>query len=108
MFENFRRWQRYSISTKALIKRRDEGLPKGVIGQVTTISQGGMGFYSSEYIEKSVPVSIELLLHSSGEIKKKDFLEGKIASICRNDNDYYIGVAFDKEIPGDHFFGIVG
>ncbi len=106
MFESFRRWQRYSISAKALIKRRDDGSPKGLIGQVTTISQGGMGFYTDILLEKSTPVSIELLLQAM-DGSKQDVIEGRIASVCANGTDYFLGIAFDTEIPHDRFFGLV-
>ncbi len=107
MFESFRRWQRFSISTKALIKRRDEGSPRGLIGQVTTISQGGMGFYTDILLEKATPVSIELLFQNL-DGSKQDVIEGKIASVCSNGNDYFLGIAFDREISHDRFFGIIG
>lgn len=106
MFENFRKWRRYSISARALIKRRDEGLPKGLIAQVTTISQGGMGFYADVYLEKATRVSVEFLSRAIDEIKK-EIVEGSIASVCSQGNDYFMGVAFDREIPYDLFFGFI-
>ncbi len=106
VFESFRRWQRFSISTKALIKRRDEGSPKGLIGHVTTISQGGMGFYTEILLEKDTPVSVELLFQAL-DGTRQDAMDGKIASVCKNGEDYFLGIAFDKEIPHDQFFGII-
>ncbi len=107
MFETFRKWQRYSISARALIKRRDPGSPRGLIGQVTTISQGGMGFYTETLLEKDTPISVELLFQAL-DGTKQDILEGRIASVCSSGNDYFLGVAFDREIPHDRFFGIIG
>lgn len=106
MFESFRRWQRFSISTKALIRRRDKGAPKGLIGQVTTISQGGMGFYSDTLLEKATPVSIELLLQAV-DGTRNEIIDGRIASVCTSGDDYFLGVAFDREIPHDKFFGLI-
>ena len=106
MFESFRRWQRYSISAKALIRRLDAGSPKGLVAQVTTISQGGMGFYTDVPLEKTTPVSIELLFHSL-DGSKPDILEGKIVSTCSHGKDFFTGIAFDREIPYDRFYGII-
>lgn len=108
MFENFRRWQRYSISAKVLIKRRDKGSPKGMIAQVTNISQGGMGFYTDVFMEEATPVSVEFLLYALDRMTKKDILEGKIASVCSLEDDYFVGVAFDREISYDRFAEIIG
>jgi hypothetical protein len=106
MFQSFRRWQRYSISAKALVKRLDAGSPKGLIAQVATISQGGMGFYTDVALEKATPVSVELLFRSA-DGSAQGVIEGKIASICSQGKDYFTGVAFDNEIPYDRFYGLI-
>lgn len=108
MLEDIRRWPRYSISARAVIKRRDAGCPEGMTTQVTTISQGGMGFYSDVFMEKATPVSVELLFHALEGSTKKDVLEGRIASISSQGNDYYVGIAFDREISHERFVEIVG
>jgi len=33
---------------------------------------------------------------------------GKIASICSQEKDYYMGIAFDHEISFDRFIEIIG
>ncbi len=107
MFEKFRRYRRYSISAQAVIRRMDSGSPEELTTSVNNISQGGMGVYSSVQMEKATPVSVELLFHSLEGIKK-DLLEGKIASICSHGNDFFVGIAFDREISYEHFVEIVG
>lgn len=92
----------------AVIKRRDAGSPEELDTRVTTISQGGMGFYSSVPMEKATPVFIELQFHASEGTMRKDVLEGKIASISAQGKDYYIGIAFEREISYDRFVEIIG
>ena len=107
MLEDFRRWPRYSISAKAVIRRRDAGSPEELITRVTTISQGGIGFYTDESMEKAAPVSVELFFYGSDDTGG-DILEGMIASICPQESDYFVGIAFDREISYDRFIEIIG
>jgi hypothetical protein len=106
--ENFRKYPRYSISAKAVIRRLDAEKSEGLTTQVTTISQGGMGFYTEVFMEKATPVSIELLFDVLERKKDRDVLEGRIASICSQGSDYFVGIAFDKEISYDRFVEIIG
>jgi len=108
MFENYRRYPRYSVSARVVVRRLDSLSPGGLDTQVTTISQGGMGFYTSVLMEKSTPVSVELLFHASDSAAREDVFEGKVASICAQGKDYYIGIAFDEDISDDRFAEIIG
>jgi len=107
MFHKVRRYHRHSISGSAVITRRDAGSPKELVTRVNTISQGGMGFYSEVFIEKATPVSVELLFQS-GSPTGGNVLAGKIASVCSQEKDYYMGIAFDNEISFDRFIEIIG
>ena len=107
MFENYRRYQRYSVSGKALIRRLAAESQEGLTTQVNTISQGGMGFYTDVFMEKATPVSIEFLF-SGLQGKEKNILVGKIASVCTQDKDYYVGVSFEREISYNRFMEIFG
>lgn len=107
MFENYRRYQRYSIFARAVIRRRDAGSPEEMTARVATISQGGMGFYTGVLMEKTTPVSVELLLDTVSETAK-GVLEGRIASVCRQEKDYFVGIAFDREISYDRFMELIG
>jgi len=104
MYENYRRYQRYSISARALITPRDIGSPETLTTQVTTISQGGMGFYADVPLRKNTPVTVELLIGRPG----MEILEGKIASICLEGNNYFVGIAFDRDISYERFIEIFG
>lgn len=106
MFENFRRYRRYSTSAKAVIRGGAAELPEGLHTWVTTISQGGIGFYTTMPMKKATPVSVELLQLSQGV--KKDVIEGRIASVTAQGSDYYIGIAFDREIAYDRFVELIG
>jgi len=107
MFRKVRRYHRYSISGDAVITCGEAGSPKKLTTRVNTISQGGMGFYSDVFIEKATPVSVELLFHS-GSMTGGNVFAGKIASICSQEKDYYMGIAFDHEISFDRFIEIIG
>jgi hypothetical protein len=104
-FKNYRRYPRFSILGKAVITRRDEGSPGRLTAMVNTISQGGMGFYTDVFFEKTTPVSVELLFDSSDTA---DALPGRIASICSQGKDYFVGIAFDREIPYERLAEMVG
>lgn len=106
MFENYRRYQRYSVSAKAVIRRQAGESQEGLTTQVNTISQGGMGFYTNVFMEKATPVSIEFLF-SALKGMEKDILEGRIASICSQEKDYFVGIAFEREISYDRFVEII-
>ena len=105
MHNDYRRYPRYSVNARALITRRDERFPEKLSTQINTISQGGIGFYSDTFLGKSTPVTVELLIDAAGRI---EILEGKIASICTQEKDYFVGIAFDKAISEDRFAEILG
>ena len=105
MHENFRRYQRYSIFAKATITRRDEESPERLAAQVITISQGGMGFYTDVLLEKATPVSVQLLLDTP---EGMNVLDGRIASVQSQGDNYFTGIAFDREISYDRFVEFIG
>ena len=107
MFENYRTYQRYSVSAKAVIRRMALESQEGLTPRVTTISQGGMGFYTSVFMEKDTPVSIEFFFGGL-QGTEKNILEGKIASVCTKEKDYFVGVSFEREISYDRFIEIIG
>jgi hypothetical protein len=102
---DYRRYPRYSVNAKALITRRDKSSPEKLTTQINTISQGGIGFYSNTFLGKSTPVTVELLLDTIGLI---EILEGKIASICSQEKDYFVGISFDEAISDERFAEIFG
>ncbi len=104
-FKNYRRYPRFSVLAKVVITRRDEGLPESLTAMVNTISQGGMGFYTDVPYEKTTPVSVELLLSPASGAGA---LEGRIASISPQGKDYFVGIAFDREIPYERLAEMVG
>lgn len=105
MLNNYRRYPRYSVNARALITRRDESSPEKLTAQINTISRGGIGFYSNTFLEISTPVTVELLIDAGGRI---EILEGKIVSICSQENDYFVGISFDTAISEDRFAEILG
>ena len=107
MLENYRKYQRYSVSAKAMIRRLSAEAQEEVTTQVNTISQGGMGFYTDVFMERSTPVSIEFLFGAFDGLEK-GILTGKIVSVCSQEKDYFVGIAFDNEISYEHFVEIIG
>ena len=105
MYNDYRRYPRFSVNAKALITRRDESSPEKLSAQIITISQGGIGFYSDTFLVKSTPVTVELLVDAVG---RTEIIEGKIASICSQEKDYFVGISFDKAISDDRFAAILG
>jgi len=107
MFENYRRYQRYSVSAKAVIRTLTLESQEGVTTEVNTISQGGAGFYTEVFMEKATPVSVEFLF-GTFQGMEKDLLLGRIASVCPQGKDYFVGVSFEREISYDRFMEIIG
>jgi hypothetical protein len=107
VFENYRRYQRYSVSAKAVIRRQVAETQEGLTTQVSTLSQGGMGFYTDVLMEKATPVSIEFLFSALQGVKQ-EVLTGRIASVCSQEKDYFVGIAFDREISYDRFMEMTG
>ena len=105
MHNGYRRYPRYSVNVRALITRLDESPPEKLTAQISTISQGGIGFYSNTFLGRSTPVAVELFIDAVGRI---GILEGKIASICSQGKDYFVGISFDKTISDDCFAAIFG
>ena len=105
MYNDYRRYPRFSVNAKALITRRDESSPEKLSAQINTISQGGIGFYSDTFLGKSTPVTVELWVDAFG---RTEIIEGKIASICSQEKDYFVGISFDKAISDDRFAAILG
>ncbi len=105
MSDGYRRYPRYSVNVRALITTRDQNSPEKLITQINTISRGGIGFYSNTFLGKSTPVTVELLIDAVGQI---DIFEGRIASICSQEKDYFVGISFDKAISDDRFAAIFG
>ena len=105
VINDYRKYPRYSVNARVLITMRDESSPEKLTTQINTISQGGIGFYSNTFLGKSTPVTVELLIDAIGRI---EILEGKIASICSQGKDYFVGISFDKTISDDCFAAIFG
>ena len=105
MHNDYRRYPRYSVNARALITRRDVSSPEKLAAQINTISQGGIGFYSDTFLGKSTPVTVELLVDAVG---RTEIIEGKIASICSQEKDYFVGISFDKAISDDRFAAMLG
>ena len=105
MYKEYRRYPRYSVNARALITRQDKSSPEKLTTHINTISKGGIGFYSNTFVGKSTPVTVELLIDAVG---RTELLEGRIASICLQDKDYFVGIAFDKAISDDRFAAILG
>ena len=105
MHNDYRRYPRYSVNARALITRLDESSSEKLTTQINTISQGGIGFYSNTFLGKSTPVTVELLIDTVGRI---EILEGKIASICSQGKDYFVGISFDEAISDERFAAIFG
>ncbi|MDO9288227.1 MAG: PilZ domain-containing protein [Thermodesulfovibrionales bacterium] len=108
MYKGFRRYPRYPISTKAVITIQDGGSHERLTTQVITISQGGMGVYANVVMKKASQVSVELLIHTSDGMTNEDIFEGRIASVCSQEKDYFVGIAFNRAISYDRFVEIIG
>ncbi|MBI4689390.1 MAG: PilZ domain-containing protein [Nitrospirae bacterium] len=107
MYKETRRYPRYPVFTKAVITTTDKGLCESINSQVVTISQGGMGVYTDVSMKKAIPVSVKLLSYTPDGMTMTDDFEGRIASVCSQEKDYFVGIAFDREIAYDRLIEII-
>ncbi len=107
MYKEIRRYPRYPISTKAVLTINDGVSQERLTTQVITISQGGMGVYANAVVKKAARVSVELLIPAGDGMTKEDIFEGRIASVCLQEKDYFVGIAFNKAISYDRFVEII-
>lgn len=107
MYKEIRRYPRYPISTKAVLTIHDGVSQERLTTQVITISQGGMGVYANVVMKKAAQVSVELLIHTSDGMTNGDIFEGRIVSVCSQEKDYFVGIAFNRAISYDRFVDII-
>lgn len=107
MTTSFRRYHRYQIFAKAIVKARYQSDQKMLESQVNNISQGGIGVYIDTPLMKSTPVFVELSFPPSDNTMEGTIIEGSVVSLTEYDDRYFMGIAFDKVIPHENFMKII-
>jgi c-di-GMP-binding flagellar brake protein YcgR len=103
----FRRYHRYQIFAKAIVKAKYQSGKTMFESQVNNISQGGMGVYTDAPLMKSTPVFVELSFPPSDNAVEDTIIEGSVASLTEYDDRYFMGIVFDKVIPHENFMKII-
>lgn len=107
MYSSFRRYHRYNIFATALVRTKTEDTPKRLSTQVSNISQGGMGLFSTYPLAHSTAVSIELSFISHDESEQKNIIEGNVASLVKDNDHYFMGIEFNAVIPHESFMKMI-
>jgi len=107
MAEGFRRYHRYQIIGEAvIIPRRESGL-KPISSQVNNISQGGIGIYTDVPLEMSSEVRVKLLFLEDNLRGEENLLNGRVAFLSKNDDQYFLGISFDHAITYELFMKMI-
>ena len=104
---SFRRFHRYQVFAKAVVKAKYESGQAMLESQVNNISQGGMGVYTESPLMKSTPVFVELSFPPSDNVMEETVIEGSVASLTEHDDHYFMGIVFDKVISHENFMKII-
>jgi len=107
MAEGYRKYHRYQIFGAALLIPRCTMKTKPIASRVNNISQGGMGLYTKIPLEMDTEVCVELSFLDAGDRGEKSVVNGKVASLAENDEQYFVGISFDTEISYDRFMKMI-
>ncbi len=107
MPESMRKYHRYQVFAKAIVRLKGWTKKQGFDGQVNNISQGGMGVYTDIPFDSHIPVSVELPFPPSDDVTATSTLSGRVASLRKYDDLYFVGIAFDHVIPHDRFMKMI-
>jgi hypothetical protein len=102
-----RRYHRYQVFTKAVVTVRSREGSGRMTTQVNNISQGGIGLYIDVPLEKATPVSVELTDLVNESRTDAEPLKGRVASLSKQMNHYFMGIAFDVPISYDHLMKLL-
>jgi hypothetical protein len=100
-FNRTRRNRRYPIFGKAEITTKHEPDPAVVTARVDSISEYGLGIYSTETFKEGTEISLNIdFLNFEGK-KERDFIEGMIGWVKTEGNYFHAGIIFDEELNAD-------
>ncbi len=101
MFQNNRTHRRYSIFARVDIAIKNEIDPDTISAQINSISEVGLGLYSSEPIEHFTEISMNIEFFNVEGKKENDTIDGKVVWLSKQDDIYYLGVFFNEELSAD-------
>ncbi|MGE5894227.1 MAG: PilZ domain-containing protein [bacterium] len=107
MTEYFRRYHRYPVFTRAVVTLKEWAHPRQVTTQVTNISQGGIGLYTDVPLEQTTPVSVELAYPDIVGTGPGEHLQGRVASLLKQYDRYFMGIVFDEPLTHEHLMKIL-
>jgi hypothetical protein len=97
--ENDRReFARYPMFAVAEITQKDRVALARILSQVNNISEMGLGVYSDTYIESGAKISVQVEYQGTEGVMEKDSIDGRVAWVVPQDNLFYVGIIFDKEL----------
>jgi Tfp pilus assembly protein PilZ len=103
MFEDLRKHSRYSMFAIAKIKLKDKANPLAIFGEVSNISDTGLGIYSCTRMNAGTEVFLNIEYRNAEGIIEQDSVEGKVTWISPKDELYYVGICYDEELnPEKH------
>ncbi|RMG74615.1 MAG: PilZ domain-containing protein [Nitrospirae bacterium] len=95
MEETKRRATRYPIFAIAELELSDR---EHITTMVDNISLYGIGLYSFVPLKKGEPVSLNIKFVERGGGENSDRVEGEVAWSIKQDDIYFVGVAFTREL----------
>ncbi|UCG78475.1 MAG: PilZ domain-containing protein [Nitrospirota bacterium] len=106
-YSDYRRYHRYQVFATAVLTTKSLGRSKLLSTQVNNISQAGLGVYSTRPIMHSTKVMVELSFMSDDGGEEKELIEGSVASLVKEQDHYFVGIAFNNIIPHESFMKMI-
>lgn len=101
MFNNNRSHRRYSIFARADILMKNDTNPLTMHTLVNSISEVGVGLYSSVPLERFTEISMKIEFFNVEGKKENDSIDGKVVWLTKQDDMYYLGVFFNEELNAE-------
>lgn len=97
MSEDKRNYPRYPLYSVAELQVKDSVTPPST-ALVQNISESGIGLYAHNPIEKGTPISVMVKFTTHDGMREEDTIEGKVASLLKDEKFHCVGIAFDEKI----------
>ena len=103
MFEDKRLHRRYPLFAQVAIKRKSESEEAAIEGVASSISEGGLGVYTSVPIRIGTDISFDIDFLGAEGKKETDTVEGQVVWLSKQGDVYFVGIFFKETLnPEKH------
>ena len=101
MFDDKRLQRRYPIFAQVTIKTRKESEETVIEGVASSISERGIGVYTSVPIKISTDISFDIEFLGAEGKKEDDTVEGQVVWLSKQGDVYFVGIFFNEALDQD-------